>query len=74
MDKREIEELTNFTDELYDRFKKCALEFCEYPSSEDSAGNRIDRNSGACRQQLHEHAKMLRREILKIDKLIYNKY
>lgn len=53
---------------LVDAYTRAVEEFAEHDYDTDRANDTIDRNSGCTRGQLHEQAKMIRREILNIDK------
>lgn len=72
--KNGIRERTEFIRNLVDAYTRSVSEFCEHDFLDDYGNSTIDRNSGATRQQLHEQAKMIRREVLKIDKDIQRQH
>ena len=55
---------------LFDAYTRGLEEYAGAPHGADYAGHHIEMFSGASRYQLHEMAKMLRREILKLDKIV----
>lgn len=72
--KQGIRQRTELLRNLVDSYTRGVAEFCEHGFYDDYGNSTIDRNSGATRNQLHETAKMIRREVLKLDKDIQRTY
>lgn len=72
--KQGIKERTELIRNLVDAYTRSVEEFCKHEFLDDYGNSTIDRNSGATRNQLHEQSKLIRREVLKLDKDIQRQH
>ena len=72
--KQAIKDRIDLIKNITDSFTRSVSHFCEYSYGDDAGNWSIDRNSGATRQQIHELAKMIRREVLALDKDVQKHY